>query len=500
MVGQEPLMTEVPRVNVCLDELKLIGVTGSTTSTSEAPLILLEGMEREVREEDVVLVENLNGGLILAVCRRGVGVDDNLRVGSYSPGIAYVRSTGQAPSRAKESYHFTLSFIGVVEEAGVRSNDVIVAPGSRVYTFRGSQVNPLSFLKPPGGLEAGFLVREPSWTIPFDPSFIPYHIGVFGATGSGKSYLTRFLLIPLLQRAGYGILVLDWAGMDYAPFFNQGSVTSITEVESSYDAFYSFLLERARNFGYRGESTLTTALEEVLAEHWPSLRGSSTPGELLEELKRLTEDKLREEAAKGDQRSRRWIDVALSRLERGLRRLALEEVEAFMGRLPVKDLIPERGEVKVVDMHRASDSVKLSFFLTLSRELLLRMYRGEELNLALIVDEAPQYCPFEPRGVQVEVTDRLKDLCALGRKHKLCVVLISQGIAGEIGINAAIRRNLNTQFIGQVHPLDLEEAGKRLAPYGVKPESLLFLEPGQFYFVGKMNPSPTPLLISFKVS
>ncbi|RLF13843.1 MAG: hypothetical protein DRJ97_07305, partial [Thermoprotei archaeon] len=173
-----------------LSHLKLVGVTGSTTSTSEAPLILIEGMEREVREEDVVVVENLNGGLILAVCRRGVGVDDNLKVGSYSPGIAYVRSTGQAPSKAKESYHFTLSFIGAVGEEGVRPNDVIVAPGSKVYAFRGSDVNPLGLLKPPGGMEAGFLVREPSWNIPFDPSFIPYHIGVFGATGSGKSYLT----------------------------------------------------------------------------------------------------------------------------------------------------------------------------------------------------------------------------------------------------------------------------------------------------------------------
>jgi hypothetical protein len=81
----------------------------------------------------------------------------------------------------------------------------------------------------------------------------------------------------------------------------------------------------------------------------------------------------------------------------------------------------------------------------------------------------------------------------------MCVVLLSQGMAGEIGINAAVRRNLNTLFIGQIHPLDMEEAGKRLMPYGVRPEELLFLEPGKFYLTGKMNPSPTPLLISFKI-
>jgi hypothetical protein len=79
------------------------------------------------------------------------------------------------------------------------------------------------------------------------------------------------------------------------------------------------------------------------------------------------------------------------------------------------------------------------------------------------------------------------------------MVLISQGIAGDIGINAAVRRNLNTQFIGQIHPLDLEEAMKWVSPYGIRNEHLLYLNPGQFYFIGKMNPSPIPLLISFKI-
>ncbi|RLF12046.1 MAG: hypothetical protein DRJ98_01700 [Thermoprotei archaeon] len=489
-------------LNIPLEELKLVGITGSTTSTSEAPLILVEGMEREVREEDVVLIENLNGGLILAVCRGGLGIDDNLRVGSYSPGIAYVRSTGKSPSRAKESYHFMLSFIGAVADGRVKPNDVIVAPGSRVYAFRGTSHNPLQYLKTEKTLLAGYLVREPSWDIPFDAAFIPYHIGVFGATGSGKSYLTRHLLIPVLLKAGYGVLDLDWAGVDYAPYFEESQVIPISEVESSPEAFLSYLMDRTRNFGYRGEtSTLSMALEEVLSEHWQSLvKEASTPSELLEKLKDLVNERLKGQPKEGDQKSKHWIDLASMRLERGLSKLPLEEVETFMGKVGIKDLIPRQGEVSVVDMHRASDVAKLTFFLTLSNELLTRMYRGEMLNLALVIDEAPQYCPHEPRGVQVETTDRIKDLCALGRKHRLCVVLISQGIAGEIGINAAIRRNLNTQFIGQIHPLDLEEAGKRLSPYGIKPESLLYLEPGQFYFVGKMNPSPTPLLISFQVA
>lgn len=72
-------------------------------------------------------------------------------------------------------------------------------------------------------------------------------------------------------------------------------------------------------------------------------------------------------------------------------------------------------------------------------------------------------------------------------------------IAGEIGVNAAVRRNLNTQFIGKIHPLDMDEAGKLLSQLDIDPKFLLTLEEGYFYFLGKMNPSPIPLLIHFDI-
>jgi intein/homing endonuclease len=108
-------------------------------------------------------------------------------------------------------------------------------------------------------------------------------------------------------------------------------------------------------------------------------------------------------------------------------------------------------------------------------------------------------CPWEPRGLQVEATELIKGLCALGRKHKLSVVMLSQGISGDIGINAAVRRNLNTQFFGRIHPLDMMEAGNWLAPYGISPDDLLSMEPGYFYYSGRMNPSPIPLLMTFTI-
>ena len=477
--------------------LRHIGVTGSSTSTTSAPLILLEGMEDEVREEDIVLIENRNGDLILAVCRQGTGVNENLRVGSYSPGIAYVRAKGEVPSKVKESYHFTLMFIGVIDEDGVRSNDAIVSPGVPVYTFKGSDYNPLTLIEPRdeyGCVHGGFLAKERKWSVPFHKRFIPYHIGVFGTTGSGKSFLTRLLLIPVLKEAGYGILVLDWSGMDYAPYMKD--VVSVTDVKQQPDSIIEYIVEKTKNFGYGQEvNTARTALEEVVSRRWRSLiegcmDAVSLREKLIEEIERvIISERIREDAKR----------LAIARIERGFAKISAEEISLFMGKKEIKDIIPDKGEVKVVDMSGVDTEIKLSFFLTLADHLLLKMHRGETLNLALVVDEAPQYCPFEPRGIQREATLRIRNLCALGRKHNFCMVLISQGIAGEIGINAAVRRNLNTWFIGQIHSLDLEEVEKRLSPYGIRPERLLYLPVGQFYFVGKMNPSPTPLLISFDI-
>ena len=78
------------------------------------------------------------------------------------------------------------------------------------------------------------------------------------------------------------------------------------------------------------------------------------------------------------------------------------------------------------------------------------------------------------------------------------MVIVSQGMAGAIGISPAVRRNLNTQFIGKLHPLDISEAEKLLGRQGVDIDLLTKLPVGHFYFLGSMNPSPIPLLISFK--
>lgn len=495
-----------------LNELDLIGLTGSTTFTTECPLILLEGKEAEVREEDIVLVVNSSkkDHFLLAICRKGEGINENLKVGGYSPGVAYVRSKGEPPSKAKESYHFTLPFLGKLTSKGLETNDIIVSPGSRVYLFRRerSDHNPLDLIKPAEHVCGGYLVTsDGNWPIPFDKKFIPYHIGVFGATGSGKSMLARHLLIPLLTDAGYGVVVFDWEGVDYAPFFKE---QSISIVNFKFDAFTiaEYIVRMADLFGYDNEEgPVPSSVIQVITRRidnrrwWDSLDDINNGSELRSRLRQETINVLSNRP--------RWNDYGqlwMFKLDSGLARIPEDDwnlLFALSRGMSIDEFsLPTQGKICIIDLSEVSDELKLAFFSKLCSKLtsMMRAAYQKKLNLALIIDEAPQYCPFEPKGLQIKTTEYIKNLCALGRKRGLSIILLSQGMAGEIGINAAVRRNLNTLFIGQIHPLDLEEASKRLSPFGIRPEELLSLDPGKFYLTGKMNPSPIPLLISFKIN
>jgi DNA helicase HerA-like ATPase len=479
-------------------DLEKIGIVASDSSENRAKLLLEEKQELRVKAEEVVVIETLTGE-VLGVLRSGSGINEALRANAYRPSVAYAKKGGM-PSGAREIYTFEIMVIGTVTESGVEQNRTIIPPRSRVYRFREGASNPLEYIaRNRNVVWRAYLEGHEGWKIPFDITFLPYHIGVFGTTGSGKSWLTRYVLIPVLLEAGFKVLVLDWSGEDYAPYYGD-DVIPISKIELDDEAIVSYVTEKAEHFGYTGASRdsnpIKEALEEYVSKKWNETRQKNSEEifmDLKNNLKNLIEQTVE------SQYHRRGV---LRKLEYGFKKIRPIDFEAIKGSLSIEQLMEElKGDekgVRVIDMSLVGSEEKLSFFNSLARFLEEGMELGESLGIALVIDEGPQYAPWEPKGIQAESTEHIKNLCALGRKHKLCIVLVSQGIAGDIGINAAVRRNLNTQFFGALHPLDMEEADNWLKPFGIQREYLLSLKPGQFYFVGKANPSPIPLLISFK--
>jgi DNA helicase HerA-like ATPase len=475
--------------------MRFIGRVADEATDTSATVILVKEAEKEVCSEEIVLIENGGEkkiGSVIGVLRRGLGKNELLNISRYRPDIAYMKYGGE-PSGSREVFSFNISIIGSVDEGKIRANRRIIAPRSPVYLFDENE-NPLEKYIAPSAKRLGWLDAHldghPSWKVPADAQYIPYHVGVFGATGTGKSWFTRHVLIPFYMNNGYKVIVLDWSGEDYSPYFESVHISEIAQDELSIMEYFSKITE-----GFGRNDNVKDAFDEYVMGWEEKVRGRE-PSSVYEELKRFVYNHL-EEIKRDD-----WRNSALRAANRVFRRLKPEHITPLMGTMHVEKLIERKENPIVVDMSGFSSSSKLSFFLSLSSELQRMMIGGMDLKMALVIDEAPQYCPFKPEGMQIETTEAIKNLAALGRKHDLNLTLIAQGIAGEIGINAAVRRNLNTNFYGRLHPLDAAgEGGAKdwLGPFGITPEYLLNLEDGRFYFAGIMNPSPIPLLITFEV-
>ncbi|MCX8192662.1 MAG: ATP-binding protein [Nitrososphaeria archaeon] len=469
-----------------------IGIISSGATESYAIVILYDGMEKKVENESLVLIKNKNGGKVLAVCRGGKGINDSLRTGSFTPGVAYAKSR-RVPSSVKEYFLFNLQVIGeIVDDKGISQNRIIIAPTSQVEVFDEDD-NPMQYLGR-SELTIGHYWGRPSWKIPVLKEYINYHIGVFGVTGSGKSYLTRYEIIPLLRKAGYDVIIMDWKGSDYSPYFK--STITFDKIKIDNQTVIKYFGSITKNFGYyeREENPVAAAVETALRQvDWRGKDAHTSRNLVYQRARSII---MNAPGVKEDTKT-----LQLNRLDASFEQITEEEFERFLGTIEPWEIVTEVREkgVLVIDMSKGIKDQKLAVFTAIVKYLKRLMENKQVLNIALVIDEGPQYAPWQPRGMERETTDIIIDLCALGRSYGLSIIILSQGMAGEIGLNSAVRRNLNTQFIGRIHPLDVEEAQKLAASYYISPETLLTLPEGHFYFLGRMNPSPIPLLISFQI-
>jgi hypothetical protein len=482
-----------------VQNLRKIGIVASGCTELGASVILAEGEEKQVKAEDLVVVRNRNGNEIMAVCRNGLGSNENLKIGAYSPGVAYAR-IGHHPSNAKEYYAFGLDIVGDVSTEDLRENKMLIAPSSDVELYE-EHDNPMACLgTTPNSI--GYYKDHPNWKVPINPNYICYHMGVFASTGAGKSLLTRYQIIPFIGSAGYDVLIFDWKGSDYASHFQH--TLDISDIGLDDDVVVEYLCSAMDNFGYYvagmvDRNPIKTALENVIYEGgWRSL---STTKEVRKHIEEKVCSEIASDQTDASGKVNRYGLSYIRKFQKALNKVTEDELENTMGKMGPSEIIEETRKqgIAVIDVSSGGKEQKLSVFLSIAKWLRQLMENKEKLNLAVIIDEGPQYCPFKPQGIENRTTETISDLCALGRSYNLAIILLSQGIAGEIGINAAIRRNLNTQFIGKLNPLDLDEAVRLLGQVDINPKYLILMPVGDFYIAGKMNPSPIPLLIHFDI-
>lgn len=264
---------------------------------------------------------------------------------------------------------------------------------------------------------------------------------------------------------GYKIIILDWSETDYTPYYQNTDVTEvirITDIAMDEESILSYFEDKT--FEFAKNNNLRDAYDEFI-EGWTGkvenakevAKEGSRPEEI---LYKMIKNRVENVANSLDKRSKQ---PALRAARRVFRRLKPEDLVLLMGTISVEvyERLSEKRMI-VIDMSSALSEEKLGFFLSLSNYLYGLMEAGMNLNLALIIDEAPQYAPWSPKGIQEASTKMIKNLVALGRKRMFNLTLISQSVKGEIGINASVRGNLTSNFFGRIHPLDASGEGEAL--------------------------------------
>ncbi|MCS7139025.1 MAG: DUF87 domain-containing protein, partial [Crenarchaeota archaeon] len=351
------------------NELEKIGIVASDSSENKARVLLEEKQELRVRSEEIVVIDTPNG-YVLGVLRSGSGVNEALKANAYRPSIAYAKRGGM-PSGSREIYTFEIMVIGVITDSGIEQNRLIIPPRSNVYLFKKGASNPLEYVARNRPVIWGAcLDGHENWKIPFDSSFLTYHIGVFGATGSGKSWLTRYVVIPVLLQAGFKVLVLDWSGEDYAPYFKDKAI-SISHLKLDEEAIVSYIMDKAEYFGYSGQSKdsnlVREALEDYVSRKWGEISQKRSE-EIFIDIKNYLENSVKQASVREDQKRN-----ALRRIEYGFKKLKPTDLDSVRGSLTIEELVEglskEEKGIRVIDMSLVGSEEKLSFFNSLARFL-----------------------------------------------------------------------------------------------------------------------------------
>ncbi len=497
-----------------------VGIVLSNATAFYAPVLLRRDRELDVHEEDLVLVvdERLPSYYMLGVLRLVTRHEPFLRRGVHNVYAEYPEALSEDimlpfTNAYAEIYAAVCDGSSLCGGArGVEANLYPPTPGSRVYRLtRADELTGYLSVSRPVFVGAH---KYTDWMIPLDSSWIPYHIGVFGATGMGKSRLVLRLASEVV-RAGYSLIVFDHTGVDYASFARDAGVPVVdaSAIQIPAPVFADVLSSLMR---IHSSSTLKDYVDIAVVCHEKMVRGEagSVPDCLGGGGARRRQVQLSRYSGRGRGSGRRWSKEDFGET---LREVA-EELRAkpatiyklsilldyyvpdylmeSMGRRRVSpaevvDMALSRGLV-VVDMSSEREiEVKRAIVTGIAEAAWEKiMAQGERINLGLVVDEAQNYaCEYCGQAGRA-----LETIAREGRKWGFFLILASQRIVRDI--RPGIRSNLGTVFFSKLQSAgDLQELKGYLDLGRLNEASLAMLSRREFYVAGLMNPLRKPLLL-----
>ncbi|AFK51628.1 putative ATPase [Thermogladius calderae 1633] len=497
--------------------MKPIGVVASGSSAAIAPIQVYKQCELDAKEEAFVVVKDEAKNLNYLGVLRNLRMQDPL----LSPNLRSSVVDNPGLARMGREVVFETSavrIIGVLREDGsLEPSTQPPTPRSEVYLVESpSDVN----LK----LEKGLVVGSHKYSgieIPLSPKSLPYHIGIVGATGTGKSRLAIALIKEVLANTDWKVLVFDHSGLDYKPYFPDKAVSAdevLPDVEDIYNHLANIVKEReedaylfytliayivaggdpgavksrlqseVRQFGRREGGTDEGGLEGIISEFL-----STNPEEALKhvnwDLAKFGEVLSSVAKALGAKKTTpAKYRVKLASKARGFfeslkrRRLSVGEL---LGRL-------DKERVLVVDLSTVDYEERASILNAVLGRLWDRIDETKTpVNTLVVVDEAHNYACRECGSVDI-----IERTAREGRKWGLGLVLVSQRV---VDFSTWVRNNINTYFFSRLQtPGDLQNLQGDLDLGGITQENIALLREREFYFAGLGNPLRHPVLIKVK--
>jgi len=505
--------------------LQLVGIVGSGSTTTYAPVIIWDRVEHLAKEEQLVVVHDEKRGI------RYLGVLRSAR--RYEPFLSTYRRTSYVdnPSLADMGTlpHTSAyaALIGVVSRDSLSEVQLPPNPGSKVYVVEGVEDVGID-------LGEGLVIGKHKYSsveVPLSPKWLPYHLAVVGATGTGKSRLVKALIDEVLSKTDYSVIVFDHTGLDYVRYY-PSRVVEASRVVLDVSLIADLMLERSGlNPNTYDQYFITSVLyyiyknlpdeaRRVFAGDGEERKGGLGLGksslnlqEFLSKLDRVDYGALLEVLAEvgleWDKKSfKEVLGEVARRFARGRESVIVRlgvSVDVKLGggffkSLSGRDVLPAaivdealEDKLAVVDLSTEELTTRRYVVASVISELWKRIELSHKpVNTVVVIDEAHNYaCRFCG-----EAKSAIGRVAREGRKWGLGAVLVTQRI---IDLDPDIRGNINTWFFSKLQtPSDFSELSGYMNLAGISEQSLAILGSREFYVAGLMNPLKIPVLLKVR--
>ncbi len=492
--------------------MRSVGVVASGSRSFYAPVLIYKEAEHLVREESLVVIrDRVADKRYLGILRWLTKMDPLLPSTQRSGVVDNPRLAEMATNVPFEN-----SYVRII--GGLRGGKL--EPPADPPTPRSEVL----LIESPGDvaldLGEGLIVGEHKYSgieVPLDPKYLPYHIGVVGATGTGKSRLVKALIDEVLAKTDWRVIVFDHSGMDYVSYYPDRVVDSseimpdpptlgellaeVSMLEKQLDyivpSIYAYIAYA------RGGSSKAT-LEDFRRKR--SLGPLDCSLEAVKDLNLANVEKLMAEMRWDLDPLLRCVesvsdslgakDATKAKMVLLLRTYAGGLVESLnKKKLTAGDLVKRIFEERLLVVDLSTVDIGMRRYIVKSViEGLWRLVdeRGEKPRTLVVIDEAHNYacggCGASLRAIERTARE--------GRKWEIGLVLASQRM---IDFSTDVRNNVNTFYFSRLQtPGDFENLKGVLDLGGIGYDTLSTLSVREFFFAGLGNPLRFPILVRVK--